>query len=115
MKIVVAGSPYLEDRDGVFAALDEIHKKTPVTLVIHGGDRGAEALGAEWAREHGIKQMVRQVSWHEGREAGPKNNLAILRVEKPDMVVAIKPAKGTRHLIDNALDEGIAVVEVALC
>ena len=49
MKLLACGGRYYVNRDRLFATLDAIHARTPVTRLIHGSARGAESLAKDWA------------------------------------------------------------------
>lgn len=42
MKVIVCGGRDYQDRDAVWAALDKAHAQRPLSMVIHGGARGAD-------------------------------------------------------------------------
>jgi hypothetical protein len=50
MKLAVVGSRDITDKEFIFNKLDEIHKITPITLIISGGALGVDSIAEEWAR-----------------------------------------------------------------
>lgn len=116
MKVVICGSRTLagqDMRDRVVAVLDRLHATEPVTYVIAGGARGADTLGAVWARANAIPCEVVEAQWDRfGKSAGYRRNLVMLDMA-PDLVVAFvdKPladSRGTAHTVGTAQSRGIA-------
>ena len=70
LKFVVCGGLGYTDRETAFRTLDELNRRIGIALVIHGGARGADALGGAWASERGIP--VR--SFRGGRPPGRRRN-----------------------------------------
>jgi hypothetical protein len=77
--LIVCGGPAYGDRDRVFAALDRVHERQVITLLVHGAcmDRKTgQLLGADrWADEWAVERSVRRdhhpedrATW--GRSAG---------------------------------------------
>lgn len=110
MKVLICGSRTVSSPDLIHrmvAALDQLHAATPVTQVIAGGARGADSIGAAWAKRHDLPLEVVPAQWdRHGRSAGFKRNLLMLDMA-PDLVVAFvdKPlssSRGTAHTVENA-------------
>jgi hypothetical protein len=61
--VIVCGGPTYDDRDRVFAALDRVHERQAITLLVHGAcmDRkagrllGVDRWADEWAAERGVR------------------------------------------------------------
>ena len=49
MKVIVCGGRNYSDRKRVFTTLDALHAETPITVLMHGDARGADALADDWA------------------------------------------------------------------
>lgn len=85
--------------------------------VITGGADGVDEIGEEWAEEYDCEYNdyfhIEPDEWDiQGRSAGPKRNKRMAEYAKPDgMLVAIwdGKSKGTRDMIDRALDKGLDV------
>lgn len=115
MKVLICGSRTVAGQamqDRVFAALDRLHESSPVTEVIAGGARGADSIGAAWAKVNRLPLEVVPADWdRHGRSAGFKRNLLMLDMA-PDLVVAFvdKPlasSRGTAHTVGTATTRGI--------
>ncbi len=112
MRVIVCGGRDFNDRDYLFAVLDEFHDVWSITTVIHGGARGADALGAEWAQERGLKVRVVRADWARyGKSAGPIRNGVMLCLN-PDAVIAFPGGAGTRNMVTQARSEDVAVLDV---
>ena len=81
MRVLVCGGRDYTDRGAVFAALDELHAREPIALLIHGAARGADSLGGEWAAARGVPVQAFPADWKKhGRAAGPKRNQQMLGI-----------------------------------
>ena len=100
MKILVCGGCDFENRDHMFRALDALHSARPVTHLIHGGARGADRLGGEWAAAAGIPVTCFDAKWDaHGAAAGPIRNQAMIDEGHPDLVVAFRGGRGTADMV----------------
>jgi hypothetical protein len=116
MKVLVCGGRDFKGADQVHRVLDTIHAKTPVALVIHGGQTGADTIADGWASQRGIQRLPFRVTVEEWRRlgpaAGPIRNRRMLKEGKPDLVVAFPGNRGTRDMVNQAKDARIQVMEV---
>lgn len=109
MKILVCGGRDYTDREAVFAAFDRVHAKQPITLLIHGAARGADALADDWARARGVPREPHPADWAKhGRSAGPRRNWRMLEAG-PDGVVAFPGGRGTADMVRQARAAGVPV------
>lgn len=112
MRLLVCGGRDFCDAVLVFAALDCVHEKRSVSLLIHGAAKGADSLADQWANERGIQVLRFPADWNkEGRAAGPIRNQKMLQVGKPDGVVAFPGGRGTADMIAQATKAGLKVWE----
>ena len=84
-------SPYLDD----------------ISEVVSGGAKGADSLGASWAKSNGIPANIFLPEWDKhGRGAGPIRNRLI--IENSDVVFAFwdGKSKGTKSAIEIAKKMG---------
>lgn len=83
-----------------------------ISVIIHGGARGADALAGMYASSNGIKELVFPADWSaEGPAAGPIRNQRMLEDGKPDVVVAMKGGAGTADCVRRAQAMGIPIVK----
>jgi hypothetical protein len=112
VRLLVCGGRSYSDREKLFWTLDALHAATPVTLIIHGGASGADALADAWAKERGIPVQVFEADWSNGRSGGPIRNRAMLNEGKPDQVVAFPGGTGTANMVKQSYERGVLVVNV---
>lgn len=109
MIIIVCGGRDFDDETFIFAALDHFNKKHPVSLVIEGGAKGADAIGGQWARMRGIDCWRVAADWDKhGKAAGPIRNRLMLDM-KPDALIAFPGGKGTNNMIEQATSQGVNI------
>lgn len=112
MRVLVCGGRDYADKARVFATLDALHATTPITCIIDGCARGADALGATWAVARNIPQDRFPADWNtHGTAAGPIRNAQMLSEGKPDRVVAFPGGTGTANMIALARKAGVLVQE----
>lgn len=89
---------------------DDLHALPADSVVIAGGQRGADRLAASIAQSMAIHVAeVRPYWWKFGKRAGRKRNEAMLRL-RPDVVYAYSTGgPGTAHMVEIALAAGIPV------
>lgn len=108
MRVLVCGGRDFRDRDAVFRALDEIHARTPIDTIIHGGASGADSLAAEWAHSRNVSREAYVPNWElHGKAAGPIRNQQMIDEGKPDMLVSFTGGKGTLDMVGRAKKAGI--------
>lgn len=109
MILIVCGGRAYADRERVFAALDTAHAKHPVSLLIHGGAPGADALAQQWAVSRAVKVRQFPAEWTAlGRRAGPLRNQAMAD-HGADGCVAFPGGSGTADMCRRAEAAGIKV------
>lgn len=110
MKTLVCGGRDFRDRDALFAALDAVHEKHPIQILIHGAARGADSLAGQWADERGVLSAPVRALWekHGRKAAGPIRNRGMLLLQ-PDGVIALPGGSGTADMITVAREAGVRV------
>ena len=109
MKIIVCGGRDFTDCEFVFAALDHFNKKHPVSLVIEGGAKGADAIGALWAKHNKIDCWKVTADWDKhGKAAGHIRNRLMLDLE-PDAVIAFPCGKAAANMVQQATAAGVKI------
>lgn len=92
--------------------LDCLHAEDPVSVVIHGGARGADALAGLWAVRKGIEVLVFKADWRGlGKSAGPIRNARMIFEGVPAKVVAFPGGAGTADMVRQARAAGVRVFE----
>jgi len=106
MNVVIAGGRDFNDYETMCANLEE-YQDQDVT-VISGCARGADRLGERWALEHGKPIREYPADWlTHGQAAGPMRNLEMAKVAHRVVVFWDGESRGTKNMIDNALQVGI--------
>ena len=120
MRIIIAGSRDFSD----YAYLEETMLKIIGSLesssieIISGDARGADKLGAAFAKHHNLKLKSMPADWTRyGNSAGYRRNaeMAAYAVEDPEsMLVAFwdGESKGTGHMVDLAKKHNIKYVKI---
>jgi hypothetical protein len=94
--------------------LDCLHAKEPISVLIHGGAKGADSLAGAWAVRKGISVQVFKADWRKGRGGGPIRNKRMLTEGRPDRVVAFPGHDGTANMVAQARAAGVPVFEAGV-
>ena len=108
LRVIIAGSRGITDRDTVTLAMRNSGWKP--TVVLSGGAKGADALGEWWASTRGIIVHKFPADWDtHGKSAGYIRNVEM--ADNAHALVALwdGESKGTKHMIDEAYRQGLAV------
>lgn len=113
MRVLVCGSRYFNDYELLERTLDDY----PITDIIEGEARGADALARLYGERRGIPVLRFPADWNEhGKAAGPIRNKQMLVDGNPDFVVAFRGpnSRGTQNMIDQTNKAKIAlrIIEV---
>ena len=108
MKTIIAGGrdfkPLAMDRQ----ILDELKETLPITEVVCGMARGADAFGKEWAEAQGIPVKEFPAQWNlYGRRAGYMRNSEM--GEYAEALVAFPGGFGTTSMIGIATKKGLKI------
>lgn len=119
MRVLVCGSRHFKDKELLDQTLSEILeeniRRKEWIVIINGGARGADTLARDWAIEKDLFAETYIADWDKyGRAAGPIRNADMLRLGKPDLVVAflLPGSKGTKNMIDLATKANIPIKEI---
>lgn len=114
MRLLVCGGRDFQNVSRVRHVLHAIHTKRPITVLIEGGANGADRLARQWAEANGIPVETYAADWKKfGRSAGPVRNGLMIHKGKPDGVLAFPGGIGTANMVEQAIENGIKVMEVA--
>ena len=113
MRVLVCGGREYRDRGTVFAALDALDAKYPVTVVIHGAATGADTLAGLWAkaRKKEVLDFPMDKDHGDPHYEGRRRNGRMLFEGRPDCVVAFSGGNGTAHMIGLARAQRLLVWE----
>ncbi len=137
MIVLACGGRDCTDRKFVFRTLDELHRASPITTVIEGGQRktyrgetvgGVDYWANRWAEARGIPVITFKANWDDisrpgaviktnarGKKydaaAGPRRNAEMLSL-RPAKVVGVCGGPGTADMLHQARAAGIDTIEV---
>ena len=112
-RAIVCGGRDIPDTRKWRAIVRDALEHFEIKELIHGGCRGADIMAASVAGRMDI--LVREVpaQWQEhGKRAGPMRNKKMLEL-KPDIVFALPGGKGTRNMVEQALQANVVVVTLS--
>lgn len=113
MRLLVCGGRDYTDQVTAFRLLDRVHALCPVTCIIQGNARGADALGKQWAISRGIPHDDYPAQWNtHGKGAGPIRNQQMLTEGKPDKVIAFPGGSGTADMVRRSRVAGLKVLVI---
>lgn len=111
MKVIVCGGRDFADAAMMERVLNDVHSDTPISLLIEGGAKGADRLARLWAIARSVPHKTYPAAWHIYREAaGPMRNEAMLKAERPHLVIAFSGGRGTADMVRRAQTAGVPVV-----
>jgi len=113
VRVAIIGSRGFDDPRLVAGTMNTVLEKYEVTEVVSGGARGADTLGEQWAKAHGIPTRIFRADWDRyGKSAGFRRNHDI--IENCDLCVAFwdGTSRGTAHSLDLARDAGKRIVVI---
>jgi len=111
--VLVCGGRDYDDEGTLFEVLDAAHAADPISLLVHGGGRGADSLAGLWAGKRGVELRVFMANWkEEGKKAGPIRNQRMIDEAMPDLVIAFPGGKGTNGMVRRAHAAGVAVIRI---
>lgn len=106
--VLVCGGRNWRDYGAVLRILTQLQPG----VVIAGDATGADALALEAAAQIGCNSVKHHADWERyGKAAGPIRNGEMLRINKPDVVVAFPGGRGTADMVRRAKAAGIRVIE----
>jgi len=112
MRILVCGGRDYRDYERACAVLWGIHDKTPISMIIEGGARGADYHAFMWAIEAGVPYEEYKADWNVwGKKAGHLRNQRMIDEGRPDLVIAFPGGSGTADMVKRAKNAMIEVIE----
>lgn len=112
MRLLVAGGRHLNDVALIYNALDRVHARHPVTVLIHGGHAFLGVAAEDWARDRDVHVLRYPANWRlHGKRAEGIRNAFMLTDSRPDMVLALPGGEDTRMLAMVAMARGLAVLD----
>ena len=108
MRLVVTGGRFWNRQSETYAFLDQIDLEEGVSLLIHGGAKGADSLCAKWAETRGINTLRFDPDWDtQGRSAGKNRNQDMIDSGHPDGIAIFPGESGTKDMTRRAKAAGL--------
>jgi predicted Rossmann-fold nucleotide-binding protein len=109
MRVIICGGRDFEDADRLYHFMDAANAARCITKVVHGGARGADSLGGQWAIAREIEVEVFPADWRTLRSrAGPIRNQQMADAGA-DACIAFPGGTGTADMCRRAQAAGIEV------
>lgn len=107
-RVMITGGRDYRNVPRVYQILDAAVDRLGLSELIHGDcPTGADAIGAQWATDRGVKQTAMPADWDtHGAKAGPLRNQAMIDL-LPDYVIGFPGGRGTRDALKRARRAGI--------
>ena len=112
MRTIVAGGRHFKDYGLVQCELEhfEEYNSSSELIVVSGGAKGADSLGEQWAKEEEREVVVFPAEWDKyGKSAGYRRNVQMAEYAESLVAFWDGKSKGTKHMIDIAIDKGLLV------
>jgi hypothetical protein len=107
VKIIVCGSASFDDRTKVRNALDRLHARREIVLLMHAGNPGPDAHAGEWAGDRGVPLKVFPPTNQRNRHADDDQRRFEMFREGPTGIVAFSGDFFTQDLLEEAEAQGI--------
>ena len=113
MKALICGGRTYSNKVRMNAVLGSLLRRRGLTMIIEGGQFGADELARTWGLENRVPVVTVLADWLGlGKAAGPMRNRKMLRDYKPDLVVAFPGGRGTANMLKQANAAGIEIMEI---
>lgn len=113
MKVIIAGSRTISDRELVEAAIKA--SGFEITEVVCGMARGVDTVGLNWARDNNIPVKAFPADWEKyGRAAGPIRNKQMAEYAEALIAIMAPNSRGTKNMIETAIKRGLKLWEVKI-
>lgn len=111
MRMIIAGGRDFNDFELLSNTVDDLfHNRLPISTIISGTAKGADTLGAEYAKKNGIYLKEYYPDWQQhGKKAGILRNITM--ADNAELLLAFwnGESKGTNHMINIALKKSLFV------
>lgn len=120
MILLVCGGRNYADQEQIRDVLDGVHAKEPITMLVHGGAKGADQRAGAWAKLAGVSTLVFPAKWGtHGKRAGILRNIEMLNylmhramLRDSVLVIAFPGGRGTAHMVKTTKAAGLPITEV---
>lgn len=113
MRLVVTGGRDYCETARIFNALDELHARKPISLLIEGEARGLDQRARTWAQRRGIPVEPYPAQWEMyGKAAGGIRNQQMIDEGEPEFALVFPGGVGTADMRRRLVAAGIQFEEV---
>ena len=116
MRLIVAGSRYLDDYALVSDTLDHLLQEfdpEDIECILCGKAKGADTFGEWYGTHHGIPITYYPADWDKyGKSAGYRRNADMAKNATHLVAFWDGESKGTKHMIDLAHKHGLEVTVI---
>lgn len=113
-RVLVCGGRGFQNYTLLNETLSKLDEERSIDVLIHGGALGADTMADDWARAHDVNVMRFPADWSKhGRAAGPIRNSEMLKLGRPNLVVAFPGGRGTEDMVRQAERAGVEVRRAA--
>lgn len=111
MRIIVAGGRDFDDYELLSEELDcLVDKLSSNPIVVSGMAKGADSLAVRWADDNEYPLRSFPAEWDKyGKSAGYRRNVDMANYSEMLLAFWDGKSKGTKHMIDIALEKGLLV------
>lgn len=113
VRVLACGGRDYFDTKAVFRALDAVHAKHTITLLIHGDAPGADRTAEAWAKKRQVPYLGVPAMWDKLKKAAGYERNGRMLLWAPEVVIAFPGGKGTANMIEQADRAGVRVWEPA--
>lgn len=102
MKLLITGSRKITNYETVKQAIQELETREgqKITMLLHGGAKGADTLAENWAQENGIKTHVIKPNYEKHGKAAPLiRNIELVKLADKTLALYATETRtgGTAH------------------
>lgn len=113
MRLVVTGGRDYTDTARIFAALDELHGRRPISVLIEGEARGLDARAKAWAKRRGIAVDPYHADWDKyDKAAGGIRNQQMIDEGRPQYGLVFQGGFGTADMRRRLFAAGVPFEDV---
>jgi|CXWL01.1.fsa_nt_gi hypothetical protein len=110
MRLLMSGGRHFEDSVLVEGALSAIHRRAPITVLIHGGTPGLGAPAESWARRNAVHLVRYPANFSLGKRGDFERDRFMLEDGRPQALLAFPGGRRTAELCQSARRRGTSII-----
>ena len=108
MRVIIAGSRNINDKDLVYSAIKE--SKFNIDEIVSGNCRGVDIIGEQYAKDNNIVLTIFKADWQKfGKAAGIIRNNVMIDYANALIAIWDEKSRGTKHIITQAKNNRLKV------